>query len=222
MFTIQTSIHLSIALDYLKFQSKNAKYTAILSDILQSGDTEDKLYGRVAELLETRNIDRFIGIGEELKKHASLFKILNASFYESTDAFLKSTDKSSFSKENILLKGARNFKFERISDFLQEKSHETVLEIDLTKMVGNLNVIRSKLRPETKIMAMVKAFAYGSGSYDIARILEYHRVEYLAVAYADEGISLRNDGIKLPILVLNPGSVELRRNDPKRPGAANF
>lgn len=195
---------MSIALDYLKFQSKNTKFTAILSDILQSGETEEKLYSRVAELLETRNIDRFIGIGEALKRHASLFKNLEATFYESTDAFLKSAERRSFSKENILLKGARNFKFEQIADLLQEKSHETVLEIDLTKMVNNLNVIRAKLHPETKIMAMVKAFAYGSGSYDIARILEYHRVDYLAVAYADEGISLRNDGIQLPILVLNP------------------
>ncbi len=195
---------MSIALDYLKFQSKNTKFTAILSDILQSGETEEKLYSRVAELLETRNIDRLIGIGEALKNNSSLFKNLDATFYESTAAFLKSADRSNFSNENILLKGARNFRFEQIADILQEKSHETVLEIDLTKMVGNLNVIRGKLRPETKIMAMVKAFAYGSGSYDIARILEYHRVDYLAVAYADEGISLRNDGIRLPILVLNP------------------
>lgn len=195
---------LTIALDYLKFLSKNQKYTAIVSDILQSGEDEEKLYARVASLLKSRGITRFIGIGEQLTKHAGLFSDLNADFYLSTGAFIQNENKREFVKENILIKGSRSFEFERITDFLQEKSHETVLEIDLTKMVENLNFIRTRLRPETKIMAMVKAFAYGAGSYDIAQILEYNRVEYLAVAYADEGISLREDGITLPIMVLNP------------------
>ena len=195
---------LTIALDYLKFQSKNKLYTAIVSDILQSGEDEDKLYGRVADLLKSRGINRFIGIGKELNAHAELFSDLDSTFFESTGAFLQNVTQRDFSKENILLKGSRSFEFERIADFLQEKSHETVLEIDLTKMVENLNYVRSRLRPNTKIMAMVKAFAYGAGSYDVARILEYNRVDYLAVAYADEGVSLREDGITIPIMVLNP------------------
>src|SRR5690554_3609307 len=195
---------LTIALDYLKFQSKNKTYTAIVSDILQSGEEEDKLYGRVADLLRSRGINRFIGIGKEMTTHAELFSDMDSTFYESTGAFLQAVFKRDFSKENILLKGSRSFEFERIADFLQEKSHETVLEIDLTKMVENLNYVRSRLRPHTKIMAMVKAFAYGAGSYDVARILEYNRVDYLAVAYADEGVSLREDGITIPIMVLNP------------------
>jgi len=195
---------LTIALDYLKYLSKNQKYTAIVSDILQSGEDEEKLYSRVASLLESRGITRFIGIGEQLKKHSPLFSNLRAEFYESTGAFMQNISKRDFVKENILLKGSRSFEFEHIADFLQEKSHETVLEIDLTKMVENLNFMRTRLLPDTKIMAMVKAFAYGSGSYDIAQILEYNRVDYLAVAYADEGISLREDGITLPIMVLNP------------------
>ena len=195
---------LTIALDYLKYLSKNKKYTAIVSDILQSGEEEEKLYSRVASLLKSRGITRFIGIGKQLKSHAHLFSDLNATFYGSTGAFLQNASKRDFAKENILLKGSRAFEFEHIADFLQEKSHETVLEIDLTKMVENLNFIRTRLRSETKIMAMVKAFAYGAGSYDVAQILEYNRVDYLAVAYADEGISLREDGITLPIMVLNP------------------
>lgn len=195
---------LTIALDYLKYLSKNKKYTAIVSDILQSGEDEENLYSRVASLLKSRGITRFIGIGKQLKSHAHLFLDLKATFYESTGAFLQNASKRDFAKENILLKGSRAFEFERIADFLQEKSHETVLEIDLTKMVENLNYIRTRLRPETRIMAMVKAFAYGAGSYDVAQILEYNRVDYLAVAYADEGISLREDGITLPIMVLNP------------------
>jgi len=195
---------LTIALDYLKFQSKNKKYTAIVSDILQSGEDEQILYQRVAELLKSRSINRFIGIGSQLKRHAKLFEGMDASFYDTTAAFMQQISTRDFSQENILLKGARSFRFERIADFLQEKSHETVLEIDLTRMIENLNYIRSILHPETRVMVMVKAFAYGAGSYDVARILEYNRVDYLAVAYADEGISLREDGITMPIMVLNP------------------
>ncbi len=195
---------LTIALDYLKFQSKNKKYTAIVSDILQSGENEQVLYQRVAELLKSRSINRFIGIGSQLKRHAKLFEGMDASFFDTTAAFMQQISTRDFSQENILLKGARSFQFERIADFLQEKSHETVLEIDLTRMVENLNYIKSTLNPGTRLMAMVKAFAYGAGSYDVARILEYNRVDYLAVAYADEGISLREDGITMPIMVLNP------------------
>lgn len=195
---------LSIALDYLVFQVKNKKYTAILSDILQSGEARAKLYKRVADLLKTHRIDRFVGIGPDLIQNRACFDGMNAEFYESTDEFLAKTRRKDFKKENILVKGARDFAFERIIEFLQEKSHETVLEIDLSKLVHNLNYVRSKLKPDTKVMAMVKAFSYGSGSYDIARTLEYNRVDYLAVAYADEGIALRNDGIRIPIMVLNP------------------
>lgn len=195
---------LSSALDYLIFQIKNLKYTVIFSDIVQSNIRDEKLYAKMAELLRTRRIDRFIGIGTRLKDHSALFYGLDATFYESTDAFLAAIGRDDFKDENILVQGARSFGFNRIIDFLQKKTHETVLEVDLTKMIENLNVIRSKLNPDTQIMAMIKAFGYGNGSYDIARVLEYNRVDYLAVAYADEGIALREDGIRLPILVMNP------------------
>ena len=195
---------LSIALDHLLFQSKNQRYTVILSDILQSGESPENLYARVARLLRTRRIQRFIGVGEALSAQEHQFTGMETAFYKNTSAFLREASRKDFAQENILVKGARDFAFERIVDWLQEKSHETVLEIDLSRMTENLNFIRSRVQPETRIMAMVKAFGYGSGSYDIARLLEFNRVDYLAVAYADEGIALREDGIGLPVMVLNP------------------
>ncbi len=195
---------LEIALDFLKSHSRRNGYTAIVSDILQSGKETDELYRKVAALIRAKGIDRFIGIGKAMVANQSEFKGAQAAFYDSTEAYLAAIDKRDFIRENILLKGARPFRFERIADILQEKTHETVLEIDLNRMRDNLNFFKSLLHPETRIMAMVKAFAYGSGSYDVARLLAHEKVDYLAVAYTDEGISLRENGIDLPIMVLNP------------------
>jgi len=194
---------LSIALDFLNQQKQHRKKTVILSDILQSGRSDSHLYTEVSELLNQKKVDRFIGIGKGISRHTVLFKMENE-FFETTDEFLDSYSLNAFANESILLKGARVFEFERISEALQQKTHETVLEIDLNALVHNLNYYRSMVDPGVKIMAMVKAFSYGSGSYEIANVLQFHQVDYLTVAYADEGVELRKAGIKLPIMVMNP------------------
>ena len=194
---------LRIALDFLNQQKQHNKKTVILSDILQSGKQEKNLYTEVSELLSKKNISRLIGIGTAITHQAELFN-MEKKFYNTTEDFLKELSTTVFHNETVLLKGARPFGFERISKALQQKAHETVLEINLNALVHNLNYYRSRLRPETKIMCMVKAFAYGSGSFEIANTLQFHRVDYLAVAYADEGVELRKAGITLPIMVMSP------------------
>ena len=194
---------LEIAIDFLNQQNQYPTKTLILSDIHQSGIPSSLLYQHVAQLLENKGIDKFIGIGEELQKHQDYFK-LNKWFYKDTDTFLKEFDKQLFRNETILLKGARHFEFERISKVLTQKVHDTVLEINLNALVNNLNYYKAKLAPKVKLMAMVKAFAYGSGGDEIANILQHHKVDYLAVAYADEGVALRQAGITIPIMVMSP------------------
>jgi len=194
---------LEIALDFLNQQSRNKKKTVILSDIFQSGKDEKRLYKEVSNLIDRKGVDRIMGIGEDISHQAEQFST-GGSFYESTEDFLTKYSGSLFHDEVILIKGARPFKFEEITKVLQQKTHETVLEVNLEAIVYNLNVFRSLLKPETQIMAMVKAFSYGSGSYEIANVLQFHRVDYLAVAYADEGVELRNSGITIPIMVMNP------------------
>ena len=196
---------LSIALGFLDQQNRKTgkSKTLILSDIQQSGRSSAELYREVNRLLEHNGVTRLIGIGQEIAQAAGNFSV-PAEFYENTDAFLRERDIQWFQNETILLKGAREFQFERISLVLQKKYHQTVLEINLTRLVDNLNVFRAMLSPETKIMVMVKAFSYGSGMAEIARVLQYQRVDYLAVAVADEGIELRRAGIDLPIVVMNP------------------
>ncbi len=194
---------LTIALNYLSQQNQHNKKTVILSDILQTGKSGNELYKEVAELISKFKIDQIIGIGESISEHSEKFKIEKA-FYPTTEDFLKDTDKKRFSEEAILLKGARDFLFEKISGFLEEKTHRTILEINLNAIVQNLNYFKSKLKPKTKIMAMVKALSYGSGTYEIAGVLQYQRVDYLGVAFADEGVALRKAGIVIPIIVMNP------------------
>ncbi len=194
---------LANALDFLVQQTRHDKRTVILSDILQSSASEANLYQSVAALLETRNISRLIGIGEGISKHSHLFK-MQKQFFNSTNQFLDQYSLTPFRNESILIKGARVFAFERIIDLLQQKSHETVLEVNLSALVHNLNFFRSLIKPKTKVMVMVKAFSYGSGSFEIANTLQFHHADYLAVAYADEGVELRKAGISLPILVMNP------------------
>lgn len=193
---------LSIALDFMNAQRHDNK-VLILSDIMQSELKEDELYPYIAQLIEKKGVDILIGIGKSISKYISHIKIKNY-FYDSTNDFLANHPMQSFENQIILLKGARNFEFERIMKVLQRKSHETVLEINLDNLVKNLNYYRGKLKKETKVMAMVKAFAYGSGNHEVSNVLAFHHVDYLTVAYADEGIDLRYQGIKLPIMVMTP------------------
>jgi Alr-MurF fusion protein len=194
---------LSIALDFLNQQNQHARKTVILSDILQSSLAENDLFATVAGLLREKGVARIIGIGKGISRHAKQFT-MEKQFFSSTDEFLNTFHVSSFHDETVLIKGARIFEFERISRILQQKSHETVLEINLNALVHNLNYYRSRLKPQTKVMVMVKAFSYGSGSYEIANVLQFNHVDYLAVAYADEGVELRRAGITIPIMVMNP------------------
>jgi len=194
------------ALDFTEQQSDNRKKrcTVIISDILQSGENPEVLYLEIAEYIQMRHIERIIGIGKEISRFSELFTIPDKRFFLSSDEFLLHFRETDFNQEIILLKGARQFRFDKISSLLQEKAHQTVLEIDLDAMVHNLNYYRSKLSPATKVMAMVKAFSYGTGSIEIAKVLQYRKIDFLAVAIADEGIELRNNGIEVPIVVMNP------------------
>jgi alanine racemase len=194
---------LTIALDFLNQQKQYERRTVILSDILQSGKSEESLYKEVNDLLLRKGVRKLIGIGPAISRQQESFS-MEKYFYTTTDDFLREYNTSRFQEETVLLKGARPFGFERISRNLQQKAHETVLEINLNAVVHNLNYYRSRLAPQAKIMAMVKAFSYGSGSFEIANIMQFHQVDYLAVAYADEGVELRKTGITLPIMVMNP------------------
>lgn len=195
---------LEIALNFLNQQNQHPKKTLILSDILQSGLHQSELYQRVAQLIQNKSVDRFIGIGQALQTHSNLFHQPEQRFFPDTQSLLEHLPELQMEDETILIKGSRSFEFERISKMLVQKAHETVLEINLDALQNNLNFYKSLLRPGIKIMAMVKAFSYGSGSYEIANLLQFNKVDYLAVAYSDEGIGLRNAGIKMPIMVMNP------------------
>lgn len=198
---------LRIALDFLQRQKQHPGKTLILSDILQSGKNEAELYEEVARLLEQKNIGRFIGIGRNINRAKNIFLAntsLKCSFFHSTDEFILQFRASQFRDETILLKGARVFEFERIGRLLERKIHQTVLEINLTAVAHNLRQYQLFLKPATKIMAMVKAFSYGSGSFEIANLLQFMGVDYLAVAYADEGVELRRNGITMPVMVMDP------------------
>ncbi|HSD07569.1 bifunctional UDP-N-acetylmuramoyl-tripeptide:D-alanyl-D-alanine ligase/alanine racemase [Flavobacterium sp.] len=195
---------LKIALDFLENQKQHQKKTVILSDIFQSGLSNEELYSKVAELIISNKINRFIGIGETISTLKT--KLPKAFFYKNTNEFLTDLEFMSFENETILIKGARSFQFEEIVLALAEKTHETVLEINLNSISHNFNFFKTKLKPQTKMMVMVKAFGYGSGGFEIAKLLEHHKADYLGVAFADEGISLKSAGINLPIMVLNPES----------------
>jgi Alr-MurF fusion protein len=193
---------LVMALDFLKSHTKGDS-TVILSDFRQIGGEEKTLYSSVAAELKNAGIKRFIGIGEALTRQRSTFSA-DSLFFNSTEEFLATFRASSFGNETILLKGARAFGFERIGSLLEQQLHQTRFEINLGAVVHNLNEFRRILSPGTGVMAMVKAFAYGSGSAEIASLLEYNGVSYFAVAYADEGVALRDAGISTPIMVMNP------------------
>lgn len=197
---------LKLALDFLRQQRQHRKRTLILSDLLQSGRKEDELYQDIAALLKSQGLSRFIGVGHSISAHADFFRAVAAQteFYPDTQAFIQSFSQTAFQQETILLKGARAFSFEKISALLETKWHQTVLQVNLSAVAQNLTAYRNMLQKGTKIMVMVKAFSYGSGSFEIANLLQFHQVDYLAVAYADEGVELRRAGIRLPIMVMNP------------------
>ncbi|HPE77981.1 MAG TPA: UDP-N-acetylmuramoyl-tripeptide--D-alanyl-D-alanine ligase, partial [Draconibacterium sp.] len=196
---------LAIALSVLHQQAAKAQLnkTVIISDIQQTGLQKTELYSRVNKLLEDWRIDEIIGIGTEISHYSELFS-MKKSFFDSLAEFEKHFNRARFQHSAILIKGARQFTFEKISLLLQQKSHQTQLEINLSALVHNLNVFRGIIRPETKIMVMVKAFSYGSGDVEIASLLQYQNVDYLAVAVTDEGVLLRNAGIQTAIIVMNP------------------
>jgi alanine racemase len=193
---------LKIALDFLESQTQFKNKTIILSDIFQSGLPNEALYSKVSQLITSHKIDKVIGIGETISAFKNKFD--NCVVFKNTADFFECFNTLNFNNEAILIKGARHFQFEEIVAALEEKKHETALEINLNAISHNLSFYKSKLKPTTKMMVMVKAFGYGSGGFEIAKLLEHHKVDYLGVAFADEGISLKNAGITLPIMVLNP------------------
>ncbi|WP_216679397.1 alanine racemase [Hymenobacter siberiensis] len=232
---------LALALNALARQSRPGRRTLIISDVLESGLSSAELYARVAALLPAAGVSRLIGIGEEISRELKIinyklkieseatpsgsdastdpasFLTSNSQFliqtYPTTEAFLAQLNSTDFAHETILIKGARRFGFERIVAALQAQQHGTVLEVNLDALSHNLQYYRRQLSPGTRLMVMVKAFAYGAGSYEVASLLEFQRADYLAVAYADEGIALREAGISLPIMVMNaaPDSFEILR-----------
>ena len=184
--------------------NENNRKTLILSDIQQSGLPPEQLYKDVAELVRKRGVVKLIGIGPEIFQQAASFDLHEKYFFKTTEQFVGSSVFHSLRNEVILLKGARKFHFDQITELLVEKVHETTLEVDLGAVVSNLNYYRSQLKPDTKLVCMIKADAYGAGAIEIAKTLQDHRVDYLAVAVADEGVTLRKAGITANIMVMNP------------------
>lgn len=198
---------LDIALDFMNRRpdQKRRERTLILSDIYQSGETEQQLYADVAALVKERGVKKFIGIGTALGRQKQAFEGLETKyFFDNIDDFIGSKVFKSLHDEVILLKGARSFGFDKLTELLVKKVHETVLEVNLNAVVDNLNWYRSFLKPETKLVCMIKADAYGAGAVEIAKTLQEHRVDYLAVAVADEGATLRRNGITGNIMIMNP------------------
>jgi alanine racemase len=203
---------LDIALDFMnrrQFSPLNShpsllKKTLILSDMYQTGVAPEQLYAQVSDLCVKRGIQKFIGIGTDLSAQADKIQIVDKQFFLDVQHFLTSDTFSSLRNELILLKGARSFGFDQITEQLEQKVHETILEVNLNAVVNNLNYYRSFLKPETKMVCMIKADAYGAGAIEIAKTLQDHRVDYLAVAVADEGVTLRKAGITANIMIMNP------------------
>ena len=195
---------LDIALDFVQRRAENTKNTLILSDIDQSGEQPETLYREVAELSMKRGVQKLIGIGKQIASQQHLFAIPEKYFFDDTDQLTRSTVFQQLRNETILLKGSRRFGFDQLAELLEEKVHETILEVNLNALVANLNYYRSFLKPDTKIVCMIKADGYGAGAVEIAKTLQEHRVDYLAVAVADEGVTLRKAGITSNIMIMNP------------------
>jgi Alr-MurF fusion protein len=197
---------LKMALDFLFQQKQHDKRTLILSDILETGRKPQSLYKEVAALLKKYPVDRLICVGEQLSVSDLFFidsGVKEKIFFKTTENLLDALPALTFRDEAILLKGARIYGFERVDQMLSLQVHETLMEVNLDAMAQNLKQYQQILSPTTKIVAMVKAFSYGTGGFEIARLLEFHKVDYLGVAYVDEGVTLRKAGIRLPIIVMN-------------------
>lgn len=197
---------LTIALDFMHRRPdyKDRKRVLILSDMLQSGIPKERLYSDVNDLVNANKVEKLIGIGDDICAASSLFDIDDKEFFHTVAAFIASDAFRNLHDEVILLKGARRFGFEHIQELLVEKVHETILEVNLSAVVANLGYYRSFMKPETKLVCMIKADGYGAGAVEIAKTLQDHRVDYLAVAVADEGVTLRRNGITQNIIVMNP------------------
>ncbi len=191
-----------IAVDSLDSLYQFDKKTIILSDIAQSKTKKEELYKNISDILQQKKVSRIIGIGTEIGEYKQVFPD-GSHFFNNAGDFLNHLSQFNFHNEAILVKGARIFEMEKIVTRLENKVHDTILEVNLNAMVHNLNYYRKHIPAGTRIMAMVKASGYGTGTHEIAHILNFHHIDYLAVAYADEGIELRNHGIKLPIMVMN-------------------
>ena len=197
---------LDIALDCMSRRPdhKGRRRTLILSDIQQSGEEPAALYREVSDLCVKRGVEKFVGIGPRISDNAEAIAVREKFFFTTVEAFLRSEVFRTMRDEVVLIKGARQFGFDQITEQLVEKVHETVLEVNLNAVVANLNYYRSFMKPETKLVCMIKADAYGAGSVEIAKTLQDHRVDYLAVAVADEGATLRRNGITSNIMIMNP------------------
>lgn len=191
------------ALGFLDQQKQKKKKTLILSDLFEYGAESEQVYRSIAGIIGSHPIGRMIGVGHQLSRHAHLFPE-GSRFFQDTDELLKNMETSQFVDELVLIKGARAFQFERIVQWLTGRLHGTTLEINLDALMHNLNFYRSRIRAGTRLMVMVKALAYGAGSAEVAGLLQFHKVDYLGVAYVDEGIRLRQQGISLPVMVMNP------------------
>ncbi len=194
---------LRIALDFMQYQNQHTSKVLILSDIVQSGFSDKDLYRHVSVMVKHKNIDVLIGIGTKIQQYQQLFDMRKV-FFETTQEFIQKFSFSKISDAVILLKGARSFTFENISNILQKQSHRTVMDIDLNAIETNINYFKSRLKPQTGIIAMLKASSYGNGIFEIANLCQYQRISAIGVAFPDEGVELRKGGIKLPILVMNP------------------
>ena len=197
---------LDIALDFMNRRPdhQGRRRTLILSDIQQTGMEKSALYKEVSDLCLKRGIDRLIGIGTSIQRHADVIAVPDKVFFPGVEQFIESDTFRSLHYEVILLKGARAFGFDHLTELLEQKVHETILEVNLNAVVDNLNFYRSFLKPETKLVCMVKADAYGAGAVEVAKTLQDHQVDYLAVAVADEGVTLRRNGITQNIMIMNP------------------
>jgi alanine racemase len=197
---------LKIALDYVEQQRQKKRTTLIISDFLQSGQDHIRVYENVRSTIMSSKVDRLITIGEEIGRFL-IMEGVDVLHYQSTDHFLK--DKPYFGEEMVLVKGARTFHFEKIVSALEEKSHGTILEVNFESLIHNLNIFKTHIKSETKMMVMVKAMGYGGGINEIGKLLEYQKIDYLGVAYIDEALELREHGINTSIMVLNPDSNQL-------------
>lgn len=198
------SIRIALDFQQQRKMDRSLRKRVILSDILHTGIHPRSLYRKVAEMVEQSGVDSIIGIGKDISANADAFQIAGKRFFQTTEEFIRSELWHTFHNELILLKGARNYAFEKINTLLEERIHETVLEVNLDAVVHNFNFYKSRLQPNVKLICMVKANGYGAGAVEIAKTLQYHRCDYLAVAVAEEALLLRAEGITLPVIVLNP------------------